>query len=274
MKYVKKSSKSFKKPKSYKKYGKGGFRNPTKKIFVKTVKQIVSKQAENKIMNFPISLTNMLIYTNGSWAPNQLIPISPYTGFANVIQGTGQNQRIGNQILIKKAEIKLLFNTKLYDLTTNLLTSPILIKIITFYDKTSMTVLPTGTPGLYQNGSGSSDPDVSSNIDILKKFNTDRYVIKAVKTIKLGNSIYSNTAGGSNAFQFHANNDFKLLPTYTLDYTKHLVKKVKYNDATVNPMTRGLFMALFIMNADGTALAGNQSPCAYRGFIEIQYEDM
>jgi len=61
--------------------------------------------------------------------------------------------------------------------------------------------------------------------------------------------------------------------TYSLDYTKHLVKRVKYNDGIANPTSRGLFMAIFVMNADGTGLAGSQTPANFRGYVDIEYED-
>jgi len=246
---------------------------PVKPSIKALVKAEVHKNIENKILNYTFPKTNMLIYTNGSWSTGQLFPLSPYASFANAVQGTAQNQRIGNEINIRSAKIKLLFNVNPYDLTTNLITGPLLIKIITFYDKLEPVLLTTNMDGLYQNGSSVSNPDVGSNIDVLKAYNRDRYVIKATKILKLGNAIYNTGAGGLQTYQFHSNNDFPLFQTYTLDYTKHLAKHVKYNDNAVSPTTRGLFMGLFVMNADGSALAGSQSPCNFRGFIDIEYED-
>lgn len=247
---------------------------PTKKASIKAlVKAEVHRNIEDKIMNYTFPKTDMLIYTNGSWATGQLFPISPYATFANAVQGTAQNQRIGNELTIKKATIKLLFNVNPYDVATNILVSPLLIKIITFYDRLEPVLLTTNMDGLYQNGSSVSNPDVASNIDILKSYNKDRYVIKSSKTLRLGNAIGVAGAGGSITYNFHSNNDFPLFHTYSLDYTKHLAKQVKYNDTAVSPTTRGLFMAIFVMNADGTALAGSQRPCNFRGFIDIAYED-
>jgi len=249
----------------------------SKKTIKPTIKALVKAEVhrniENKIMNYTFPKTNMLIYTNGSWSTGQLFPISPYATFANAIQGSAQNQRLGNEINIRKATIKLLFNVNPYDLTTNNTTSPLLIKVITFYDKNSPTLLTTNVDGLYQNGSSVSNPDVASNIDILKAYNRDRYVIKSSQTLKLGNAIYQSAAGGQQTYQFHSNNDFPMFQTYSLDYTKHLIKNIKYNDASVGPSSRGLFMAIFVMNADGTGMYGAQSAANFRGFIEIQYED-
>jgi len=262
-----KSSKKSMKPKSMKS-------KPRKKASIKAlVKAEVHRNIENKIMNYTFPKTNMFISTNGSWATQQLFPLSPYANFANAIQGTAQNQRIGNQITIRKATIKLLFNINPYDATTNILVSPLLIKVITYYDKLEPVLLPTSMDGLYQNGSATTNPDPNSNIDILKAYNRDRYVIKASKLLRLGYAIGAAGAGGSITNSFHSNNDFPLFTTYSLDYTKHLAKVVKYNDNAVSPTSRGLFMAIYVVAADGSALAGPQTPCNFRGFIDIEYED-
>lgn len=275
MKNAKPTSKSFKKRKSYKKYGKSKFIAPNKKLFVKTVKQIISKQAENKIMNYTFpDQQNIFIYTNGSWATNCLFPISPYSGFLNCVQGTAQNNRIGNSITIKKAVIKLMFNIRGYSATNNIMPVPVILKIITFYDKLSTTVLPTGVIGLYQNGSSSSDPSTQSSIDMLKSYNKDRYVVKSTKYIKLGNSSYEAGAGGSITNQFSSNNDFKLFSTYSLDYTKHLNKIVKYNDTSPNPTTRGLYMAIFCTPANPTVVTGTNVYTTFSGFMDLEYEDL
>lgn len=265
--------KNFKKRKTYKKTVKGKFVDPNKKLFVKTVKQIISKQLENKIMTYQFPQTNMLIYTNGSWATGQCVPLSPYDSFMDSIQGTPQNARIGNEFNIKKATIKLQFWPNTYNATNNIIPVPMYIKVVVFYDKLHTTDLPTGVPGFYQNGSSSSDPNTQSSIDILKSYNTDRYVVKSTKIFKLGNSQYQAGAGGSISNQFSANNDFKLIQNYSLDYTKYLNKTVKYNDSSVNPTSRGLFMALFVTPAVPGVIPGTQVLAKFHGFMQIEYED-
>lgn len=243
------------------------------KRITKICKSVISSQIENKIMNYTFPVSNLVSYGTAAWGGNQCFPLSPYPSYANAVQGTSQNQRIGNILNIKKATIKLLFNQVPYNATANPTPVPLLIKIITFYDRSSPVVLPTLTVGLYQNGSTSSNPSTGSNIDILKSINKDQWIVKSSKTIKLGYSIYNTVVGGQSTYQFHANNDFPMFNTFSMDYTKHLVKQVKYNDTTANPTTRGLFMAMYIMAADGSTITNGLTQANFQGYIEIQYED-
>jgi len=254
------------------------FVSPNKKAFTKQVKLIMNRSTENKVMNYQFGTgaagITLYSYTNAFWSGANIFPISPYQGFANAAQGTSQGTRIGNQLTIKSAKIKLIFHQKPYNATTNLTPAPLLLKVITFYDKLDTAALPPNLPLLYQNGASATDPDAQgSSIDLLKAYNTDRYVVKSTKIIKLGWSIYNTIVGGQSTYQYHANNDFPMFNTYTLDYTKHLVKTVKYNDAVASPTSRGLFMAIFVMGADGLSILGSQFTCDYRGFIDIKYED-
>lgn len=237
--------------------------------------KVIAKRTENKIMNYLFSRTNMFVYGNAFWGGAQCFPLSPYSGYVNTVQGTAQNQRLGNEITIKKATIKLVFNQNAYSATTNNQPCPMLIRVVTFYDKTQTTTLPTLVPGFYQNGSSVLDPDANGlNVDIIKTFNRDRYVIKSSKVLKVGWSDMINSASGAqNLLQNHANNDFPMFNTFSLDYTKHLVKTVKYNDTTITPTSRALFMAFFIMSADGNSITATNTPCNYQGFINIEYED-
>lgn len=272
-----KKRKTFKKRTTFKRRASKAPRMPTasnKKIRDVCLK-VIAQRTENKVMNYLFARTNMFVYGNAFWGGAQCFPISPYSGYVNTVQGSGQNQRLGNEISIKKATIKLMFNQNAYSATTNNQPAPMLIKVVTFYDKTQTTLLPTLVPGLYQNGSSTLDPDANGlNVDIIKTFNRDRYVIKSSRVLKVGWSTNVNAASGAQSLlQYHANNDFPMFNTFSLDYTKYLVKTVKYNDTTVTPTTRGLFMALFLMSADGNSISAVNTTCNYQGFINIEYED-
>jgi len=272
-----KGRKFFPKKRGARKATKGYKKRPAKvsdKHIAKVCKGVIARQLENKILNFTFNgLVNVIPYNTTTWPTNCLFPLSAYTSFLQCAQSATQNGRSGNEIMIKKGTIKLLFEQKPYDSSTNNAPKPMFIKIVTFYDKESTTTLVSNLNGFYQNGSSQSDPDITSNIDLLRSYNKDRYVIKSSKILKIGWNIYNTIAGGQSSNQFHANNDFPMTQSFSMDYTKHLVKRVKFQDNSTKPTTRGLFMAIFVFAADGSAIAANQLPLGFRGFMEMQYED-
>jgi len=238
------------------------------------VKQEIARDQENKIMSFEFSSTAQILRTYGqaSWGTYNTFALSPYTTFCNTAQGAQQNARIGNKITIKKANLNLMFHVLPYDLTNNATPGPMFIQLITFYDKTNPNVLPSTIPQIFQNGSSSTDPNtLGLPVDMLKQINNDRYKVFTRHTFKLGNATYGGT-GTSAIRQSYANNDFPFTHIYKLDYTKQLIHTVKYNDATTDPTTRGLFCALLVMSADGTTIS-TALQARYTGFIQIEYED-
>ena len=273
-----KGRKFFPKKRGAKKATKGymkGAHKVTDKHIARVCKNVISRNTENKIASYSFpSNQNLYVYGNMSWANNNVFPISPYTTFLDIVQGTSQQARIGNSLTIKKATLKLLFNLLPYDLTNNATPGPLIIQMVTFYDKTQTTTEPTALPNFFQNGSSSTAPNtLGLPQDILRSINKDRYKVFRRHTFKLGNSNFAGT-GTSAIRQQYANNDYQLTHMLSMDYTKYLVKKVKYDDSVASPTTRGLFCAILVMSGDSTNLStGNTIAAKFTGFMQIEYED-
>lgn len=244
----------------------------------KMVAIAMGRNMERKVASFEFSSTNWFGLTYGStvagqaWNTNNLFPISPWGSFMNIQQGTAQNQRIGNEIKAVKATLKLHVYPLPYDLTYNSTPRPIIVQIIIYYDKLNPSILPTTMPNFFQNGSSSTDPNtLGLPVDILKSVNTDRYKVFSRRKIKVGYSAVTGT-GNSATSQYHSNNDFNVFSTYSIDYTKYMNKRIKYNDNASEPITRNLLCAVMVMSADGTTVS-TQRLCRLSGFMQIEYID-
>jgi len=234
------------------------------------VRKEISRNLENKTIQYRAEKISMVSYNNSTFG-SKIFPISPYTGYCQIDQGLSQSERIGNSIKIKNATLKFIMNPKPYDATWNPLPEPMEVIMWLFYDKWNNTSLPSPTTDFIQNG-GSSTSLSSNLMDTLKKVNTDRWRLLTKRTFKLG---YSNSTGQgvSTSQPFAQNNDFKLNIKRSVNFTKYLVKNVKYNDNNSVPSTRGLFAMFEAVPADGNTGGISQESCEISYQINLDYED-
>jgi len=270
--------KTYKFKKGTKQAKKYGSKPASKAKITKIVKSVMSKDIERKtvVNEFSSNAAYLLAYDQTvaavPWNFNSLFPVSPYPGYFGIAQGVGQADRVGNRITIKKATLNLMFQPLPYDLTFNSQPRPCFVKLYLFYDRLSPVNEPADLSNFFQNGNTSTSPNtLGLPVDMLKKINNDRYKVVLQRTVKLGCASYTGT-GTSAVNQSYANNDFSLCPIMKIDYTKHLVKTVKYNDTTAIPNTRALFCAMLIMSADGSTIS-TQRVARYTGFMQLEYTD-
>lgn len=245
------------------------------KRVVKIVKSIMAKGLERKVLNYTWPAGSVVSAYGGSIFSTQtgITPLSPYTGYLDCVQGLAQNNRIGNRITIVDAKLNLMFTPFGYDVTFNPTPGPLEISVILFYQKQDSTNPPSLLPGLYQNGSSSDSPSSTGALfDTCKQFNNDRWKVFRRKTFKLGFANYGGT-GTSAVLQSTANNDFKMNQKISMNYTKYLNKQVKYDDTTLSPFTRGLFMAILVHSADGRLLSNAGKYAYLNGNLQIKYVD-
>lgn len=272
-------SKSSKSSKSVRKYKKNYTRSnkSSSRTFTKKVQAVIHKNIENKCFQYNSDVTSIVNYNNLSWATlGWGIPLSPYTSALDIPIGTGQGARIGNSISIRKLTFKGVISPAPYNSITNTTPMPNEVKFWIVSDKLvpSSNLVSGGWTTFFQNGSSSSS--FSSNLlDMIKTPNQDRYVIHTTKTFKVGYAAYEGS-GSAVAPQFQQNNDFKLNNKFSMDLTKYMVKNVKYNDASQIPTTRGLFLVMEAIRADGTYNVLNQSgeyPVNMLYQLNVVYED-
>lgn len=235
------------------------------------VKRTVARNIENK--SIQIQYSQSLLGYAGSAVLNQL-PITPYTGYMSITQGVGQNQRIGNEIRIKKLMYNYVLRPLSQDPTINPNPQPIEVQIIFAHTRDQPALIPS--VGDYQSLfqlNGTSAPPQGTLEDLCQPFNKDYWNILKVVHHKIGYATAEGT-GNSPTAQYFANNDFKLNVVRRINLTKYAPKIVKFNDTNNTPTTRGVFVFFNILPAgQSPALGSNIQPVRVHSFATLDYED-
>ncbi len=195
---------------------------------------------------------------NGSINSLTRLPLTPqnYTNtpatLLQIPQGTGSDDRIGNKIRMISGKLRIMINPTAQDSTFNVNPIPYIVTVFVGYDKTQAHGIPLSNfPDFYMVGDLAVPPQ-GNLLDTFRKVNTSRYVICYKRTVKIG---YSEAAGfGQNAAaQYFANNDFSFSKKITIDFTKRMLKDVKFTDSSdLVPCGRQLWAWFMIVAADGT----------------------
>lgn len=236
----------------------------------KVVKSEIIKMAETKNSNYSSSFA-VLNYSSANWASINLIPISPYPGYLSILQGVEQGERVGNSIRIKKQNVKLVLYPQPYTALTNIKPQPMEVIIWVFGIKNN-DVIPPNLTDFFMDGNTSASP-TGRLPDLIQDVNKDIYILYKKITRKLG---YSNIIGSGNSVndQYYANNDFKLNHIVNINTTKYLPTNVVWNDTSTIPHTKGVFFAIQVIHADGTATGPVDVPANAYMEINTYYTDL
>jgi len=234
------------------------------------VKKAIHVSVENKTQtvnytgNFGNATANASLYT---------YPVTPYAGFMSVSQGVLQNNRIGNEIKIRKAYLRYVLRPLGYNASTNISPVPVIVEMMLGRTRLCPGDIPAAGDFtvLFQNGSSAVGP-VGTLKDLVSNVNTDYWTIKKRWSHKLGFGEYFGT-GGIAQQQYFANNDFKLNVVKKLDITNIYPKTLKFNDATNQVQGPGLFLFYQAISANGNDTGSTQQTANIDFWIDIQYED-
>lgn len=254
-----------------KKYSRGRYAPLRKNVLAKTVRRIIQQQAEKKRVQFTQEDKLLYAYNSASWGAS-IFPVTPYGASLTVNQGVGDGSRVGNRIKLAKLRFKGMVVPTGYNATTNPNPVPVVVKMWLLYDKENPNIISVPGSDFLQNGNSSS-PLSGTIPDAFATVNSDRWVVKAEKTFKLGFAAYGGT-GTQPAFQSTTNNDFKLMHEFDMDVLPLVPKTVVYDDNTSIPETRGLFCVIEVLNIFGSQLpvAGALAEMHYQ--LEMEYTDM
>jgi len=200
-------------------------------------------------------------------------PMTPYTGYMTIGQGIAQNQRIGNEIKIRKVMLRYVLRPLGYNVDSN--PFPVPVQVDMFLGRTRLCPGDQPISGdfnfLFQNGSSSIAPVGSLN-DLISNPNTDYFTIKKRWSHKLG---YANSQGSGAiaANQYFANNDFKMNVVKKLNITKYYPKTLKFNDATNQVQGPGLFLWYQAVSANGNINGSTILPAHLTFWLDVQFED-
>lgn len=236
----------------------------------KYIKKVIHTDQENKIINtnYSANFGTVLQSTNMN-----MYPMLPYVGYSTIPQGILQNNRIGNEVKVRKVMLKYVLRPVAYDSGINPFPAPAEVDMFLGYTKQSSGFLP-GTVDigyLFQQGSGSAAP--SGNLgDLIQDVNTDYWTIKKRWRHKIGAAAYTGT-GGNAANQYASNNDFKFNVVNKMDITKFCPKTLKFNDNTSSIQGRNLFLFYQAVSATGNILGASNRFISIDFWLDLTYED-
>jgi len=216
-------------------------RPPSKKpmmTFAKKVNQIISRNVENK-RTLSYADQQSVVKTTATGIYNWYLLKDWNVKLFTISQGTNVQQRIGNEIKLKKWVIQ--GQIAPYQNTANLNANDIIPSSITgtidvyFGRLLNNNEISNILPGLFENGSSSSDPAGTQAL-IFRKINKDEYKIYWHKSFKMSPANFSAIVASGTANPL-ANNDFSLTRTFGFDVCKHICKNavIKYNDSDNDP---------------------------------------
>lgn len=249
----------------------GGRRKSSVSVGVKKyVNRIVHSQIENKStqINAGFNFGNILE------SPElNAYPMCPHVGFWTINQGVLSNNRIGNQIKVRKIHLNYVLRPAPYDVTFNAFPTPVEVQLFLGYVKDTPTITPTAFDFLQIVQSGASAANFTGSLrDIVAVMNKDYWVIKKRWTHKIGYA--AATGSGSNASaQFNSNNDFKLNVVRRMDITKFAPKLCQFNDSTTTPTSKNLYFFQQAVWANGSTSGATTLTTSIDFWIDFEYED-
>lgn len=224
------------------------------------VKRRIHANMENKIyVDYGV---NQLITNAGAGTPTGkfLLPV--------ILQGTGQNQRVGNEINIRYASVRGYVNLLPYNGTSNPEPSVQLVKIWIVSGKKQNT----NNIALYDwskwfEVGATNAPFQGNTLDMVLSPNKEDFKVHAVKQFKLG---LAGDSKGSNPVNSYYDNSPMTMPFY-FNFTKGCRKRQKFLDNTGAPTNDNVWIIFQSVNADGTSTSINS--CEFHYQTRVVYED-
>lgn len=261
------------KPKAKRSYKPKPKRKVSNQRIARIAKQVVSQSREYKLKQFTVSNYALSPYNRGDstlgintvsmvcLTPNDIPGTYPTADLA-IAQGADTDERIGSQITMKNGQVRLFLNANIYDVTYNIAPQPMIVQVFIGYDRTTGNGQPSATLPEFYEFNGQANAPTGEVLDTFKRINTERYVVVTRRTYKIGNAEYFGSGSGQPSTvgrQYYTNNDFQLSKQVTIDYSKHMIKKVKYvKDGDQTPSTRQLWMWWLMTPMTGAVTGGER----------------
>lgn len=223
-----------------------------RKAVAKICKRVITNMAEKKTVRYNWA-KSFGAYNTTNWSLDGIYPLTPQASFTDIAQGTGQGNRVGNRITVRKLIFNGIMNTEGYDINFNASPQPLEVLMVIFRNRADPNTFTTNLTNFFQNGNGASSPN-GTTTDTIFPINTDRYTVYYKRIFKLGFAEYNGTGVDSNN-QKWSNNDYKLNQRFYVDCTKYVNKVMRFNDTVNTPITPVLHVAFLPMRADGSGVS-------------------
>lgn len=231
------------------------------------VKRCLDKRIENKeVVQQSNSLGFFQIGVNSI--------ISSFVGdlTPTINQSVGENGRIGNDVMLKKAMLRgtLVLNANAAGGITPVANAQFFVRI--FIGRMKQTTLPPTTPQLNQllrAGATVYPFDSGDGLSLCRTVNSELFTIYYDKIHKIGSA-----HNGGTSVSGLGNNDFSLSKFITINCTKMYKKKLIFQDTSINQPTN---TSLFIFGAVVDSLFSTNiqaAPLVRMAYdMEFSYED-
>lgn len=236
------------------------------------VRRMAPETKSRQLINYGRDLYSV---TSGPFAASNIIPLNFSNGAANIQQGTGNGQRIGTRIRVKKYMFKGTLHPYAYDALVNTRPTPTQVKMWFFYQRDAPTTIPTPMTDFFE----SNNTTVGMNGDLTDFWtpvNSDKYRLLGVRQFKLGfaiNSATNQTPGTIMPGAVAANNDFKLNCNFSVNVAKMLPKLVRYIDNNVDATSRGVYVMIEPVWADGSVAPATTLMARMDYMLNVEYTD-
>lgn len=285
--------------------GSSGTRN-TKKVVKKAVKTAISRQfsnrvksvigriSETKCLNYSIQNKQLFNVASADWLSSVVNLLPEATGGTtwqySCNQGTGESDRIGNEIRPTSLVLTGVLRANLaFDNTGNYNPCPLRVTMWLVRIKKHLTDSSTNLEQIVDNtffqAGNTSSGMFGTTLDLTRTPNNDQIEVQMKKTFLLGASDYVSgfaVNSGNNVSQRYADNGTTISRMFRINLTKHLPKKLMFNDGsnTTPVNARKMWLMITTQRVDGsisqTSLGNYTGPVpAFIDYgLDFKYKDV
>lgn len=238
----------------------------------------VEKTTELKSIQYNSSVLGLNNYAN-STVGNNVVSLTPIGGGIDINQGTASDERIGNQVRVRKVWLHLSLFPAPYNATTN--STPIPQDVICYIfsvrpnEPSDLTSVRTFCDDSFFDNGSSVQGFTGDLSDFMKRPNTDSVIVHKRFVLKIGAANYeTNTGTQANSYSY-ANNDYKLNCLKRMDITKYIPKNLKFEDTSNACQNNPVYLVMSPCDADGGAATDttNATPLTYTYGLTYEYTD-
>lgn len=227
------------------------------------IKKAISRNQESKIST--VYGINQDILTTAASTPTN-ISLLPTPN-----QGTGESDRVGNLIDVKKCVISGLVNLKKYDTTdtTPIAPGPFWVKmwVVSAKNVNTNTFSNTTAATTFFNINNSSVGFASNVRDMVLDVNNDYFTLHRYKMFKIGASSTSSV----NNPAFYYDNSPMAVP-FKFDLSK-IVGKLRYDENQTWATNKNLFLVMSVARCDGSTGSSTVPNVEYHFKLDNIYKD-
>lgn len=189
----------------------------------------------------------------------------------SIATGSSATTRVGNEIYVKSAKIRVAVNLLPYNVGTNPLVTPLYIRFVICANRSANTSTLSSTnvaSSLFLAGANPVGTQGTA-LDAVLPINNDAWAVAVDKTVRLGVS-YVNATGSASTADWCDNSMMSLIEEFDLS---GLLGTLKYANNLNDPYNKNLFLIMMPSNADGTSGAG-YVPAEYHFAFQVKYTDL